>query len=85
MELSLGFGCNVSSNYAQRFAHEIVRLLSQRFDAKEAAILDAETDPSRRACGSTRAASSARSPATTRLGCTRSCDTPTTRTAYAFI
>ena len=49
MELSLGFGCNVSSNYAQRFAHELVRLFCQRFDAEEAAILDAETDPSRRA------------------------------------
>ena len=49
MELSLGFGCNVSSNYAQRFAHELVRLFCQRFDAEEAAILGAETDPSRRA------------------------------------
>ena len=25
MELCLGFGCNISSNYAQRFAHELVR------------------------------------------------------------
>ena len=33
----------------QRFAHELVRLFCQRFDAEEAAILDAETDPSRRA------------------------------------
>ena len=49
MELSLGFECNVSSNYAQRFAHELIRLFCQRFDAEEAAILDAETDPSRRA------------------------------------
>ena len=49
LELSLGFGCNVSSNYAQRFAHELVRLFCQRFDAEETAILDAETDSSRRA------------------------------------
>ena len=43
MELLFGFGCNVSSNYARRFAHELVRLFCQRFDAEEAAILDAET------------------------------------------
>ena len=49
MGLSVGFGCNVSSSYAQRFAHELVRLFCQHFDAEEAAILGAETDPSRRA------------------------------------
>ena len=48
MELCLGFGCNVSSNYAQRFAHELVRLFCLRFDAEEKAILNAETDPSQR-------------------------------------
>ena len=49
VELCLGFGCNVSSNYAQRFAHELVRLFYQRFDAEEQPLLDAELDPSRRA------------------------------------
>ena len=44
----LDFGCNVSSNYAQRFAHELVRLFCLRFDAEEKAILNAETDPSQR-------------------------------------
>ena len=49
MELCLGFGCNVSSTYAQRFAHELVRLFCLRFDAEEKAIFNAETDPSQRA------------------------------------
>ena len=47
LELSLGFGQRLSSNFAQRATYAIMHLFQQRVDAIEAALFDNETDPSR--------------------------------------
>ena len=55
-EYVLGFGHSASSGIAQRFAHAVLWLLRRRFDAEEAPLLAAETDPARRAYLDERAA-----------------------------
>ena len=60
MELSMGFGQRLSSNFANRFTFALRDILMRRVDAAEDAIFDAETDPSRRAWIARRRALSAR-------------------------
>ena len=45
VEFVLGFGMSPSSNIAQRFAHALLWLLFQQFDAEEAAAHDIAVDP----------------------------------------
>ena len=49
VEYVMGFGMSSSSGIAQRFSDALLWLLLRRFDASEGALLDAETDPVRRA------------------------------------
>ena len=60
MELSMGFGQRLSSNFANRFTFALRDILMRRVDAAEDVIFDAETDPSRRAYIARRRALSAR-------------------------
>ena len=60
MEISMGFGQRLSSNFANRFTFALCELLMRRVDAIEDVILDGETDPSRRAWIARRRALSAR-------------------------
>ena len=48
LELSLGFGQRLSSNFANRLTFALVEVFAARVDALEAPLFDAETDPSRR-------------------------------------
>ena len=48
LELSLGFGQRLSSNFANRLTFALVAVFATRVDALEAPLFDAETDPSRR-------------------------------------
>ena len=60
LEISMGFGQRLSSNFANRFTFALREMLMRRVDAVEDAILDGETDPSRRAWIARRRALSAR-------------------------
>ena len=60
LELSMGFGMRLSSNFANRFTFALRNVLMSRVDAAEDVLFDAETDPSRRAWITQRRALSAR-------------------------
>ena len=60
LELGMGFGQKLSSNFANRFTFALRDVLTRRVDAAEDAIFNAETDPSRCAWIARRRALSAR-------------------------
>jgi hypothetical protein len=56
MEYEFGFGLSPSSNVAQRFAEETLRLLRRRVEKDEAALQATDTEPAHQAYYSDRAA-----------------------------